>query len=55
LDPVGTVRVRSEEWTATSTGTKIEAGSKVRVVAEEGLKLRVDKDGATAPPSEGKG
>jgi membrane-bound ClpP family serine protease len=46
------VNVRSEEWTATSDGKKIEAGEKVRVVAQEGLKLRVDRIETTAPPTE---
>jgi membrane-bound serine protease (ClpP class) len=43
LDPTGTVRVRSEEWTAESSGRTIKAGARVRVVAEEGLKLKVDR------------
>jgi membrane-bound serine protease (ClpP class) len=43
LDPMGTVRVRSEEWTAESSGSTIEAGERVRVVGEEGLKLKVDR------------
>jgi membrane-bound ClpP family serine protease len=52
IDPRGMVNVRSEEWTATSDGKKIEAGEKVRVVAQEGLKLRVDHVETTAPPTE---
>jgi membrane-bound serine protease (ClpP class) len=43
LDPNGTVRVRSEEWSAESAGERIEAGAKVTVVGEDGLKLRVDR------------
>jgi len=43
LNPVGLVRVRAEDWTAESDGRTIEAGSKVRVSAEHGLRLKVDK------------
>ena len=43
LNPVGLVRVNSEDWTAESDGRTIAAGSKVRVRAEQGLKLKVDK------------
>jgi membrane-bound serine protease (ClpP class) len=43
LDPVGLVRVNAEDWTASSDGRTIKAGSKVRVRAEQGLKLMVDK------------
>lgn len=44
LDPVGTVRVRSEQWTAESAAGKIEAGTKIHVVDHEGLRLRVERD-----------
>ncbi len=43
LDPQGTVRVRAEEWTATSESGPIPAGERVRVVGERGLRLRVDR------------
>jgi membrane-bound serine protease (ClpP class) len=43
LNPTGLVRVNKEDWTAESDGRTIEAGSKVRVRAEQGLKLKVDK------------
>jgi membrane-bound serine protease (ClpP class) len=43
LDPVGTVRVRAEEWTATSESGAIPAGAQVKVVGERGLQLRVDR------------
>lgn len=43
LDPYGTVRVHSEEWSAESDAGRIEAGSKVRVVSEDGLRLHVDR------------
>jgi membrane-bound serine protease (ClpP class) len=42
LDPVGTVRVRGEEWTASASGPTITGGTRVRVVGEQGLKLTVD-------------
>lgn len=41
LDPVGTVRVRGEVWTASSAGQNIEAGRWVRIVGRDGLQLRV--------------
>jgi membrane-bound serine protease (ClpP class) len=43
LDPYGTVRVRSEEWSAESEDGAIQAGAKVKVLAEDGLKLRVGR------------
>jgi membrane-bound serine protease (ClpP class) len=43
IDPVGTVRVRSEVWTAESADGPIPAGTKIQVVGEEGLRLRVDR------------
>ena len=43
LDPQGTVRVRAEDWTATSESGPIPAGERVRVVGERGLRLRVDR------------
>jgi membrane-bound serine protease (ClpP class) len=43
LDPVGLVNVRAEDWTAESDGRTIKAGSKVRVRAEQGLRLKVEK------------
>jgi membrane-bound serine protease (ClpP class) len=52
IDPIGMVHVRSEEWTATTDGKKIGAGEKVRVVAQEGLKLRVEPIEATTPATE---
>jgi membrane-bound serine protease (ClpP class) len=44
LDPVGTVLVRSEHWTAESVEGKIPAGTKVHVVEHEGLRLKVDRN-----------
>lgn len=41
LAPHGTVRVRSEEWTAEAIGEPIAAGERIIVVEEEGLRLRV--------------
>jgi membrane-bound serine protease (ClpP class) len=43
LDPVGTVRVLAEEWTAESEAGPIETGARIRVVGEHGLTLRVDR------------
>ncbi len=40
IDPIGTVQVRSELWTAVA-GTPIPAGTPVRVVAVEGVRIRV--------------
>jgi membrane-bound serine protease (ClpP class) len=42
LDPVGTVRVGTEDWTAKAMRQPIKAGAPVRVVDEEGLTLHVD-------------
>jgi membrane-bound serine protease (ClpP class) len=44
LDPVGTVRVRSEQWTAESVKGKIAAGTPIRVVEHTGLRLKVDRN-----------
>ncbi len=44
LDPEGSVRVQGEIWRATGDRT-IEAGSRVRVTAVEGMKLKVEKIG----------
>jgi membrane-bound serine protease (ClpP class) len=56
LDPVGTVRVRSEDWTAESTVGPIPAGARVLVIDEKGLTLRVDPldaaGGFTGPSAE---
>jgi membrane-bound serine protease (ClpP class) len=43
LNPVGTVRVRSEDWTATAEHPPIHKGEPVKVVAVEGLRMRVDR------------
>ncbi|MEQ8676479.1 MAG: NfeD family protein [Aggregatilineales bacterium] len=42
LDPIGTVNVESEMWTAISEDEYAEAGREVIVVAREGLKLIVE-------------
>jgi membrane-bound serine protease (ClpP class) len=45
LDPRGTVRVRAEEFSAESAdGSTIGTGTKVRVVDEAGLQLRVEPE-----------
>jgi membrane-bound serine protease (ClpP class) len=41
LDPTGTVHVRGEMWTAIAQGKAIREGESVRVLAVEGLRLRV--------------
>lgn len=47
LNPEGTALVRSEEWTAIAENPPIEKGEAVRVVAVDGVRLRVvRKDGA---------
>ena len=43
INPFGSVRVRSEEWSAESRVGKIEAGARVRVVDEDGLRLTVER------------
>lgn len=43
LEPRGTVWVEGEIWRATTTGEPIEVGERVRVVAVEGLTLRVER------------
>lgn len=42
LNPVGSARVALEDWTAESVGGRIPKGTKIRVVATEGLKLKVE-------------
>ncbi|MDR7483098.1 MAG: NfeD family protein, partial [Armatimonadota bacterium] len=42
LDPEGQVHVQGEMWSAVSTGGAIEDGTPVRVVAVDGLRLRVE-------------
>ena len=42
LSPVGVVRVASEDWTAESDAGPVPAGDRVRVVALQGLRLRVE-------------
>lgn len=43
LNPLGTVLVRSEEWTALAQDPPIQPGEAVRVVSADGLTLRVEK------------
>ncbi len=53
LDPSGVVLVVGEQWTATSRGGgRIEPGTTVRVVGQEGLTLRVDVEPGTHPKQE---
>ncbi len=59
LDPEGTVWVRGETWTARAAAGRIAAGERVRVLAVEGLRLRVARVQppveASDPASEPKG
>jgi membrane-bound serine protease (ClpP class) len=41
LDPVGTVRVRGENWTAESLSGPLPAGARIEVAEVDGLRLRV--------------
>jgi membrane-bound serine protease (ClpP class) len=49
LSPIGVVRVSSEEWTAESVGGPLVPGERVRVVAVEGLRLKVEPIERNAP------
>lgn len=42
LDPIGTVNVDSELWTATTLGDHIESGQTIVVVNRQGLQLEVE-------------
>jgi membrane-bound ClpP family serine protease len=48
LDPVGVVQLNSESWTAESVNGTVPAGSEVRVVSSDGVRLRVWSDHAAA-------
>ncbi len=48
LAPAGTVRVRSEEWSAVSGSGTIAPGTAVRVLSRRGLELTVEATEATA-------
>jgi membrane-bound serine protease (ClpP class) len=53
LTPRGTVHVEGEVWTADSAnGEAIPAGTQIRVVSVEGLRLRVERDWGAARWSE---
>jgi membrane-bound ClpP family serine protease len=43
LDPEGQVKIRGELWTAVADEGKIQAGEKITVVRQNGLKLWVSK------------
>jgi membrane-bound serine protease (ClpP class) len=59
LDPVGSVYAQGEEWTARSVdGARLDRGTNVQVVGQEGLTLLVAReqpvaDGAGEPSAEG--
>jgi membrane-bound serine protease (ClpP class) len=42
--PEGTVRVKSEEWTATAPAGTVKKGDSIKVIGVEGLKLKVVKE-----------
>jgi membrane-bound serine protease (ClpP class) len=44
LNPNGTVRVRSEDWTATSEAGPIHKGEKIKVLSVDGLRLHVARE-----------
>ncbi len=44
LNPNGTVRVRSEDWTATSEAGPIHKGERVKVLSVDGLRLHVRRE-----------
>lgn len=41
IDPAGTVSLGSESWSAVAAGDRIRRGERVRVVAVQGVRLRV--------------
>ncbi|MGA8295928.1 MAG: NfeD family protein [Acidimicrobiales bacterium] len=41
LDPSGVVRVRGENWSATSANGRIEDGARIQVIGTEGIRLTV--------------
>ena len=44
LNPKGIVRVRGEEWTASTEGVTIQKGDRIKVLGIEGLRMKVGKD-----------
>jgi membrane-bound serine protease (ClpP class) len=55
LAPDGQVMVSGEIWRAVAEGEAVEPGAQVRIVAVEGLTLKVAKAGAEAAKAEAKG
>jgi membrane-bound serine protease (ClpP class) len=57
LDPVGVVRVGSEEWSAVTRHAPVPVGRRIEVVTVEGLRLGVEPSRrvrtATPGPDEG--
>lgn len=51
LDPTGVVRVRGENWSATSLNGRVEAGERIQVIGTEGIRLTVWVE-RTLPASE---
>jgi membrane-bound serine protease (ClpP class) len=52
LAPIGQVRIRKEPWSGQTAGRRIRAGTPVRVVGREGLKVIVEPV-TVAPDAEG--
>jgi membrane-bound serine protease (ClpP class) len=53
LAPTGVVKIASEEWTAEAVRGALIRGDRVRVVATDGLKLKVEPADATEPVASG--
>jgi membrane-bound serine protease (ClpP class) len=49
LDPTGIVLVASEEWTAESPSGPVRRGERIRVLALEGIRLKVEPATEEAP------
>jgi membrane-bound ClpP family serine protease len=48
LDPAGIVRVRGENWSATSVNGSVPAGTQVQIIEASGVRLNVWAEGADA-------
>lgn len=48
LDPTGVVRVRGENWSATSLNGPVEDGATVQVISVDGIRLNVWREDASA-------
>ncbi|MGE5141697.1 MAG: NfeD family protein [Rudaea sp.] len=50
LDPEGTAWVKGEDWTAVAQGSAIQKGERIKVVAIDGLRLKVVREAPESPP-----